>query len=154
MGEKSIIKTREKKQGRTEKEEKKNRRPRTNPKERILITTPKSKSKKNKACFEVGNNNKMPLVIFGDGLKNKDHVKFKGLRRGISNKIYSQLKIRERIGELLLVDINEFKTSKVSRKRTHIIYVLCFQLKSIFHRSATAVSKLAKMTIQKRFIKY
>lgn len=82
----------------------------------------------------------MPLVVFGDGLKNKDHVKFKGLRHGISNKIYSQLKLRERIGELLLVDINEFKTSKVSKKRTHIIYILYFQLKSIFHRFATAVS--------------
>ncbi|KAG2201203.1 hypothetical protein INT47_013014 [Mucor saturninus] len=54
----------------------------------------------------------MPLVVFGDGLKNKDLVKFKGLRHGISNKIYIQLNIREKI-----VDINEFKTSKICNCR-------------------------------------
>ena len=63
----------------------------------------------------------MPLVVFGDALKNKDHIKFRGLRHGVSNKIYKQLQARERIGELLLVDnINEFKTSKVIKeKNTH-----------------------------------
>ncbi|CEI95702.1 hypothetical protein RMCBS344292_09881 [Rhizopus microsporus] len=54
----------------------------------------------------------MPLVIFGHGLRNKDRVKFKGLRRGVSNKVYRQLKRREELGELLLLDINEYKTSK------------------------------------------
>ena len=56
----------------------------------------------------------MPLVIFGDGLRNKDHIKFKGLRHGVSNKIYRQLKHREGLGDLLLFDINEYKISKVS----------------------------------------
>lgn len=118
-------------------------------------------SKKNKACFKVGDNSKMPLVVFGDGLKNKDHIKFKGLRHGISNKIYRQLKTRERVGELLLIDINEFKTSKVIKKRTHIIYILHFQLKPILHRSATVVSKtiwkiskVDKMIMKKRSTKY
>ena len=59
----------------------------------------------------------MPLVIFGDGLKNKDHIKFRGLRHGVSNKIYNQLQARERIGELLLVDINEFKHRRLLRKK-------------------------------------
>ncbi|CEI97915.1 hypothetical protein G6F70_005980 [Rhizopus microsporus] len=54
----------------------------------------------------------MPLVIFGNGLRNKDHVKFKGLRHGVSNKTYRQLKRREGLGKLLLLDINECKTSK------------------------------------------
>ncbi|KAL4207312.1 hypothetical protein AB4K20DRAFT_1971602 [Rhizopus microsporus] len=54
----------------------------------------------------------MPLVIFGDGLRNKDHIKFKGLRHGVSNKIYRQLKHREGLGDLLLFDINEYKISK------------------------------------------
>jgi hypothetical protein len=58
---------------------------------------------------------KMPLIIFGGGLKNKDHVKFKGLRHGVSNKIYRQLKHREGLGESLLLNINEYKTSKVSK---------------------------------------
>jgi hypothetical protein len=55
----------------------------------------------------------MPLVVFGDGLKNEYHVRFRGLRHGVSGKLYKQLKIRERRGELLLMDISEFKTSKV-----------------------------------------
>ncbi|KAG2208314.1 hypothetical protein INT47_006170, partial [Mucor saturninus] len=54
----------------------------------------------------------MPLIIFGDGLKNKSQTKFKGLRSGVTDKLYRQLKRREKLGELLLVDINEFKTSK------------------------------------------
>jgi hypothetical protein len=56
----------------------------------------------------------MPLFIFCDDLKHKDQVKFKGLRTGVSNKIYKQLKHREGQGELLVLDINEYKTSKVS----------------------------------------
>ncbi|KAL7326540.1 hypothetical protein PS15p_208868 [Mucor circinelloides] len=83
------------------------------PRERSPIAAITRSKRKNKACFEVGDKSKMPLVIFGDGLKNKDHTKFRGLRHGVSNKIYKQLQARERIGELLLVDINEFKTSKI-----------------------------------------
>ncbi|ORE02395.1 hypothetical protein BCV72DRAFT_338733 [Rhizopus microsporus var. microsporus] len=52
----------------------------------------------------------MPLIIFGDGLKIKYYVKFKGLRHGVSNKIYRQLKNREGLGGLLLLNINEYKT--------------------------------------------
>jgi hypothetical protein len=55
----------------------------------------------------------MPLIIFGDGLKNKSHVKFKGLRVGVSEKLNRHLRIREKRGELLLLDINEYNTSKV-----------------------------------------
>ncbi|PHZ16372.1 uncharacterized protein RHIMIDRAFT_233973 [Rhizopus microsporus ATCC 52813] len=54
----------------------------------------------------------MQLIIFGDGMKNKDHVKFKGLRCGVSDKLYKQLQRRERLGELLLLGINEHNTSK------------------------------------------
>ena len=70
--------------------------------------------RKNKSRFEEDDCKKKPLVIFDDSLRNKDHVKFKDLRYGVSNKIYGQLKHRERLGELLLFDINEYKTSKVS----------------------------------------
>ncbi|KAL7318631.1 hypothetical protein PS15m_001849 [Mucor circinelloides] len=83
------------------------------PRERNPIATVTRSKRKNKPCFEVGDKSKMPLVVFGDGLKNKDHIKFRGLRHGVSNKIYKQLQAREIIGELLLVDINEFKTSKI-----------------------------------------
>jgi hypothetical protein len=37
----------------------------------------------------------MPIVVFGDGLKNKSHVKFKGL----AEKVYrQQLKLLEKLG--------------------------------------------------------
>lgn len=70
-------------------------------------------ARKHKPCFVEGDKNKMPLVIFGDGLKNKEHVKFRGLRPGVSGKIYRHLKHREGLGELFLLDINEFRTSKI-----------------------------------------
>ncbi|ORE05865.1 hypothetical protein BCV72DRAFT_306060 [Rhizopus microsporus var. microsporus] len=54
----------------------------------------------------------MSLIIFGDGQKNESHVKFKGLRHDVSNKIYKQLKHGKGLGELLLLDINKYKTSK------------------------------------------
>ncbi|ORE12756.1 hypothetical protein BCV71DRAFT_280194 [Rhizopus microsporus] len=50
--------------------------------------------KTHKEKFEESDRSKMPLVIFGDSLRNRDHVKFK-----------------EGLGELLLLDINEYKTS-------------------------------------------
>lgn len=56
----------------------------------------------------------MPLIVFDDGLKNITQKKFKGLRHGFSDKLYRQLKKREKFGELLLLDINEFRSSKVS----------------------------------------
>lgn len=68
----------------------------------------------------------MPLIIFGNGLKNKSHVKFKGLRHGVSEKLYRQLKIREKRGELLLLDIDEYKTSKV-----YIVYMITTQILTI-----------------------
>jgi hypothetical protein len=59
------------------------------------------------------------LVIFGDGLKNKDHVKFKGLRWGASDKLCRQLKLRKKLGELLLLGISKYNTSKVSINYIH-----------------------------------
>lgn len=76
----------------------------------------------------------MPLVVFGDGLKNKDHIKLKGHRHGLSNKIYKQLKLREGLGELLLLDINEYYTSKVSHNSA-LSYIIDF--KAFFYRLAT-----------------
>lgn len=95
-----------------------------------------SSSRKNKNCFEKGDVKKMPLVAFGDGLKNKDHLKFKGHRHGLSNKIYKQLKLREGLGELLLLDINECNTSKVSHDST-FSYIVDF--KAFYYRLATRV---------------
>lgn len=46
-------------------------------------------------------------------LKNKRHVKFKGIRHGVSEKVYRHLKLPEKLAELLLLDIDEYRTSKV-----------------------------------------
>ncbi|GAA5811239.1 hypothetical protein MFLAVUS_004671 [Mucor flavus] len=46
--------------------------------------------KSHREMFQEGDPHKMPLIVFGDGLKNKSQVKYRGLR----------------------TDINEFKTSK------------------------------------------
>ncbi|KAI7890973.1 uncharacterized protein EV154DRAFT_551845 [Mucor mucedo] len=65
-----------------------------------------------KEKFKEGDKSKMPMIIFGDGLKNKSHVRFKGPRHGVIDKLYRQLKRRENLGELLLLDIDEYNTSK------------------------------------------
>ncbi|GAA5816891.1 hypothetical protein MFLAVUS_010426 [Mucor flavus] len=64
--------------------------------------------------FTEGDSTEMPLVVFGDGLKGKSHVKFKGRRTGVSEIIYRQLKRREKLREVLVLDINEFRTSSIS----------------------------------------
>ncbi|KAI8062967.1 hypothetical protein BDF21DRAFT_428408 [Thamnidium elegans] len=66
-----------------------------------------------KSHFVEGDRTKMPLVIFGDGLKGSSHVKYKGRRVGVSDVIYKNLKRRQNLGEVLLLDINEFRTSSV-----------------------------------------
>ncbi|PHZ08227.1 uncharacterized protein RHIMIDRAFT_295401 [Rhizopus microsporus ATCC 52813] len=68
--------------------------------------------RKHKEKFEEGDRTRMQLIIFGDGMKNKHHDKFKGLRCGVYDKLYKQLQRRERLEELLLLDINEYNTSK------------------------------------------
>ncbi|CEP14216.1 hypothetical protein [Parasitella parasitica] len=55
---------------------------------------------------------KCPLVIFGDGVFGKDMAKLKNLRCGVVGKLYLTLKKREAAGELIVLTIDEFKTSK------------------------------------------
>lgn len=57
--------------------------------------------RKHKEKFEEGDQSKRPLVVFGNGLKNKNHVKFKGLRHGVSERVYRQLSLRGRLVELI-----------------------------------------------------
>lgn len=73
-----------------------------------------------KSHFTEGDLTKMPLIVFGDGLKGKSHVKYRGHRVGVSEIIYRQLKRREKLGELLVLDINEFRTSSVSNYISYI----------------------------------
>jgi hypothetical protein len=58
---------------------------------------------------------KIPLVIFGNamfGHNNSTH--FKGKQHGIVDKIWKELKRRERAGELIAITIDEYLSSQVS----------------------------------------
>lgn len=55
----------------------------------------------------------MPLVVFGDALLKKDNNRIRGHLPGVSTLIARQLKSREKRGELLLLTIWEYNTSKV-----------------------------------------
>ncbi|KAG2191036.1 hypothetical protein INT47_006012 [Mucor saturninus] len=101
------------------KKTRKNKRKRSKTAAKYQSNTPQASSRRGKRAsrnhkekFEEGDKSKMPLIIFGDGLKNKSRVKISGLRHGVSEMIYKQLKLREKLGELLLLDIDEYKTSK------------------------------------------
>ncbi|EIE76770.1 hypothetical protein RO3G_01474 [Rhizopus delemar RA 99-880] len=58
------------------------------------------------------NKEKCPLVVFGAGVFGKDMVKMKGLWCGVIGKLFATLKKRDAAGELIVVTIDEFKTSK------------------------------------------
>ncbi|CEG77523.1 hypothetical protein RMATCC62417_12259 [Rhizopus microsporus] len=64
-------------------------------------------------AFQTGDTTKMPLVVFGDGLTNKSSARFRDLRHGVPEKIYKHLRLKEKLGELYLLDIDEFRTSQV-----------------------------------------
>ncbi|CEG76410.1 hypothetical protein RMATCC62417_11309 [Rhizopus microsporus] len=66
-----------------------------------------------KSHFTEEDTTKMPLVIFGGGIKGSSHVKYRGRRVGVSDIIYKNLKRREKLGEVLVLDINEFRASSV-----------------------------------------
>jgi hypothetical protein len=57
---------------------------------------------------------KMPMVVFGSGMFGKDSIHFKGHRHGVVGKIYAHLKHRASLGELCLLNIDEYFTSQVS----------------------------------------
>ncbi|KAG2197190.1 hypothetical protein INT46_003352 [Mucor plumbeus] len=56
---------------------------------------------------------KVPLIVFGTGMVGKDLVKLRGLRHGVTGMFYRTLEKREKEGELLVVPIDEFKTSRI-----------------------------------------
>ncbi|KAI8053183.1 uncharacterized protein B0P05DRAFT_575543 [Gilbertella persicaria] len=54
---------------------------------------------------------KVPLIVSGSGMFGKNHVKIKTVRTGVTGPLYRTLKRRERTGDLLVVDIDEYLTS-------------------------------------------
>ena len=55
----------------------------------------------------------MPLIFFGTGMVEKDSVKLRGLRHNVTGMFYRTLKKREKESELLVVPIDDFKTSRI-----------------------------------------
>ncbi|KAG1254966.1 hypothetical protein G6F68_010607 [Rhizopus microsporus] len=58
------------------------------------------------------NKEKYSSVVFDAGVFGMDMVKLKGFRCGVIGKLFATLKKREAAGELIVVTIDEFKTSK------------------------------------------
>jgi hypothetical protein len=56
---------------------------------------------------------KMALVVFGAGMFEKDLIKLKGNRCGVTGVFWRALKRREAAGELIAITIDECKTPKV-----------------------------------------
>lgn len=54
------------------------------------------------------------MIVFGNGMANKDGVKIHGKRVGVTNILWRTLKRRERHGDLVAISIDEYLTSQVS----------------------------------------
>ncbi|KAI8091301.1 uncharacterized protein B0P05DRAFT_446961, partial [Gilbertella persicaria] len=59
---------------------------------------------------------KVPLIVSGSGMFGKDYVKMKTVRTGVTGLLYRTLKRRERTGDLLVVDIDEYLMSQICSK--------------------------------------
>ncbi|KAG1154867.1 hypothetical protein G6F37_009064 [Rhizopus arrhizus] len=92
------------------------------------------------------NKEKCPLVVFGAGVFGKDMVKMKGLRCGVIGKLFATLKKREAAGELIVVTIDEFKTSKTCSScffdDFKVVKIPCFKGKGVLGCSKSLSSTL------------
>jgi hypothetical protein len=70
----------------------------------------------------------VPLVVFGDGMKNKDTVRIKVM----SGLLYQEIQIRQNQFLGALLDINEFRTSRVSIGLFHSYLLLTIILNNRF----------------------
>jgi hypothetical protein len=62
---------------------------------------------------KVENDGKMPLVVYGNGMLNSN-LPFHRHKSNPSNKVYKNLKRRERDGQVAVALIDEYLTSQVS----------------------------------------
>ncbi|KAI8967173.1 hypothetical protein BDF20DRAFT_803796, partial [Mycotypha africana] len=63
--------------------------------------------------FNAGDKIKVPLIVFGNGMFGKDNVVLKSHRCGTVGVLWRALKQREVAGDLLVLEIDEFKTSRI-----------------------------------------
>ncbi|KAI8988507.1 hypothetical protein BDF20DRAFT_998923 [Mycotypha africana] len=87
-------------------------------KQNFEIKKEKKKARKdNNEGPDEGFPRRVPLIVFGAGMFEKDVVKLKGQRCGVVGKLFATLKKREAKGQLMVVTIDEFKTSKTCSLR-------------------------------------
>lgn len=103
---------------------------------------------------------RVPLIVFGDGMFGKDRVKLKGHRNGVVEKLYRTLKSKEAEGQLIVITIDEYKTSKTCSLCFHddvriissktfrgVGVVSCSQCSKLWQRDSNAANNM--MTISK-----
>ncbi|KAI7908326.1 uncharacterized protein BX663DRAFT_482514 [Cokeromyces recurvatus] len=78
---------------------------------------------------------KVPLIVFGSGMFNKDTNKIRTLRCGVTGILWCALKRREAAGQLITIIIDEFGTSKV-----------CSRCQTLTLMPASPVTKLNVLT--------
>lgn len=64
----------------------------------------------------------IPVVAFGSGMFGKDSVKFKGNRTEVTGILYRALKIRERQGNIIVIIVDQFRTSEVKALFSNFAY--------------------------------
>ncbi|KAG2195909.1 hypothetical protein INT47_002682 [Mucor saturninus] len=88
---------------------------------------------------------KVPLIVFGNGMSRKDHVKIKNIRTGVTGGLFRKSKSKERTGNLLVVDIDEFLTSHAQNVRVELWVVLASPVIVFsFARRALNMMKIAR----------
>ncbi|GAA5814925.1 hypothetical protein MFLAVUS_008428 [Mucor flavus] len=65
------------------------------------------------SMFHEKDKSKVPLIVFGNEMFGKDLVKLKGLRCGVVGIMWRCLKKREAAVDLVVVTVDEFKTSRI-----------------------------------------
>jgi hypothetical protein len=110
-----------KKNRKKRRERRKNRR-KYQGKEKKEPVVQKKKKKQKWPNTKIDDTEAVPLIVFGDGMRNKDTVRLKGHISGTTGVLYRELVKRSKVFDCALVDINEYKTSKVcnSCKNTNL----------------------------------
>jgi transposase len=95
----------------------------------------------------------VPLIVFGTGIVGNDLVKLRGLRHGVTSMFYRTLKEREKESELLVVSIDEFRTSRICNIcKTDTLYkashtggfgvLVCKTYKTLWQRDVNAFKNM------------
>ena len=80
----------------------------------------------------------VPLVVFGDGMKQKDAVRMKKRLSGVTKILYKEIICRQKQNLAAIVDINEFRTSVV-RYFSLFLFNSCLKITCIYYRRVTCV---------------